>query len=464
MRDDGRQVHGIARGWKQAVALRESGVEQKDVAAVSVFLNREKKGRINLDSQSVVIIDELSQIDRADMLALLRLQQKHGFTMLAIGDHKQAGSIGAPVMNLLIDTLGDKVPQILTSVRQSTERERTIAGLFRDGEAGQAIAMKRKDGTAELVAGGRDPTIKRVADKWMALTTTDPTLQPTIGVATNRDAHAISVAIRHQLQDAGTIKPDQHVQPVLMRGEDGPVDLALAPGDRVRVFNRIWSDGHFASNGDTLTVMEANKVGMRVTNDAGAEAAITWSQLTGMRETTPSLAYGHALTIDAAQGVTSRVHIDAVLSGSWTQQGGKAYVNESRHVEATHMIINEAAERRKIHSRVPRGSAHRITSDEVWKHIADNLSRQTIKATASDFMRNATQLQRGSVASFARALEPAERREIAGEERMTLRQRMGRIKLEMEPAIQKVVQLAQDISQQLQHTQRAHSQRHRPRM
>ena len=156
MRDDGRQVYGVARGWKQATALQESGVERKDTAAVSVFLSREAKGRIQLNSNSVVVIDELSQIGRGDMLKLMKLQQRHGFTMLAIGDPKQTGSIDAPVIDLLIDTLGDKVPAILTSVRQNTEREREIASLFREGRAGEAISMKVADGTARLVAGGRN--------------------------------------------------------------------------------------------------------------------------------------------------------------------------------------------------------------------------------------------------------------------------------------------------------------------
>ena len=106
------------------MALRDSGVERKDTAAVSVFLSREAKGRIQLDSNSVVIIDELSQVGRGDMLQLMKLQQRHGFTMLAIGDPKQTGSIEAPVIDLLVETLGNKVPQILTSVRQTTERER----------------------------------------------------------------------------------------------------------------------------------------------------------------------------------------------------------------------------------------------------------------------------------------------------------------------------------------------------
>jgi hypothetical protein len=117
-------VQGIARGWKQAVSLRGAGLTQKDVAATSVFLDRVGKGKITLGKNSMVIVEELSQVGRGDMLQLLKLQQQHGFRMLAIGDPRQGGSIDPEVIDLLLSTLGDKVPQILTSVRQNSERER----------------------------------------------------------------------------------------------------------------------------------------------------------------------------------------------------------------------------------------------------------------------------------------------------------------------------------------------------
>ena len=67
-RSTGRHVHGIARGWKQAVSLRRAGLTQKDVAATSVFLDRVSKGKITLGKNSMVIVEELSQVGRGDML------------------------------------------------------------------------------------------------------------------------------------------------------------------------------------------------------------------------------------------------------------------------------------------------------------------------------------------------------------------------------------------------------------
>lgn len=424
MREDGRHVHGIARGWKQAQALRESGVQPRDVAAVSVFLTREDKGKIKLDDQSVVVVDELSQIGRGDMLRLMKLQQQHGFTMLAIGDNKQIGSIEAPVMDLLVKTLGDEVPEILTSIRQATEREKEITGLFRDGKAGEAIGLKLEDGTAELVAGGRGPTIRKIAEKWQEVAEADPTLQPTIGTASNKDAHDIGVAIRQKLQEDGKIGPDKITVPVLSRGETGVHPLPLAEGDKVRVFNRVLADGHFASNGDVLTVVDVAQAGMTARNDAGKEATINWSQLHQEHESTPRLEYGHALTIDAAQGITSKVHIDAILSGSELHQGGKGYVNESRQTDQTIMIVNEAAERKRIYSRIPRGEYQPVQQADIWKHVADNLSRPSTKASALEFMKLGSEIHRGNVSALPDTLEPAERREKVGEERATIQQAM----------------------------------------
>jgi AAA domain/TrwC relaxase len=450
-REAGQHVHGIARGWKQAQSLRGAGLTQKDVAAVSVFLDRVGRGRIKLDRNSTVIVEELSQVDRNDMLRLLKLQQEHGFRMLAIGDPRQGGSIGPEVIDLLTETLGDKVPQILTSVRQNTERERAIALLFREGKAGEAIGMKLKDGTAELVAGGRPATVQRIAAKWHELIVADPSLRPTIGTMTNRDAHEIGVATRKRLQDAGTIGADKIELGVLRRGESGVHPMKLAEGDKVRVFNRVWVDGHFASNGDVLDVMDVSEKGMTARNEAGQEAVIPWGKLQGTFDAAPSLAYGHALTIDASQGTTSRVHIDAILSGSWQQKGGKAYVNESRHIETTHLIVNEAAERKRIYSRIPRGEYRPVRSADIWKHVADNLSRPATKASALEFMRVGTHIHRGNIADLPATLEPAERREQAGEARMTLWHRMERIAAEHAPHVRQAMDAALNLAQRVSH-------------
>jgi hypothetical protein len=48
-------------------------------------------------------------------------------------------------------------------MRQVSRRGREIAGLFREGEAALALAMKREDGRAMLIGGDRDQVVGSIA-------------------------------------------------------------------------------------------------------------------------------------------------------------------------------------------------------------------------------------------------------------------------------------------------------------
>ena len=455
MQDADRPVHGVAVGWKQANALTEAGIDRRNIRALEAFFSAERRGKISLDEKSVVVVEEISQVGRGHMLKLLTLQQKHGFTLLAIGDPKQIGSIEPPALDLLLATLGDKVPEILTSIRQRTDRERNIAGLFRDGKAEEAIALKLEDRTAELVAGGREPTIARVAAKWAELM--EGGVEVTIGVATNKDANDIGLAIRSRLQAAGKIEPDQIVLSVLLRGETGVQKLPLGVGDRVRLFNRVWSGGHFASNGDVVDVISVSTTGMTARNAAGAEAFIAWDKLQRDHEAAPRLAYGHALTVNAAQGITTRgVHIDAMVSGSMAHAGGRGYVNESRATETTLLIVNEAAERRKIASRIPRGEYRPIREADIWGEVASNLNRPAQKASALDFLRRGVDLQRGATTALPVSHIRSEVRGQTGYERGLGHHHRQRLMQARARVLHHVAEIAHRISQ------RWERQQHRP--
>jgi hypothetical protein len=416
-----RRVHGLARGWKQATALQEAGIEQKDIAATSTFLNRVEKGTLHLDRDSIVILDELSQIGRREMLKLMELQQKRGFRMIAVGDPKQGGSIDSEVIGLLTEALGDKVPKILTSVRQRTEREREIAGLFREGGEAthQAIGMKREDGHAIAVAGGRAATIQRVAALWrerVEARSGDTDFKLTISAPTNRDAHDIGMAIRQQARNMGQLGEDQAVIRVAMRGETGLQPLALAAGDRVRLFNRVVVDRrHFASNGDTVTVLDANNDAMRVRRDDGTEARIKYDQLRTRRQMPVQLAYGHALTHDAAQGITSDEHINAMPDGSRAVNSRRAYPAESRQRDTTWLVTNEAAERRQIASRIPIGTFQPIREADIWRNVGDNLGRADMRQSATAFLRHGSGIRRGAMTALPAASVQAETREREGQ-------------------------------------------------
>jgi hypothetical protein len=108
-------------------------------------------------------VDEWGLVGTWAALHLLRLRERQGFSIVALGDDKQCASVEAgAIIELSRLALGaEQVPEILTTRRQRTEREQTIAGLFREGGAAEALAMKRSDGTAEMAYGGYDRVVAR---------------------------------------------------------------------------------------------------------------------------------------------------------------------------------------------------------------------------------------------------------------------------------------------------------------
>ena len=278
----GRTVYGASLAWRQADDLTSAGIDQRNVKALSVLVDAVRDGSVKLDRKSVVTVDEWGLVGTWAALHLLRLQQRHGFTIVALGDDKQCASVEAgAIIELSRRALGaDQVPEILTTRRQQSEREQTIAGLFREGRAAEALAMKRADGTAEMAYGGYDGVVARVASLYRErLEATGAA--PTISAPTNSDAHRIGAAVREQRRAMGLLGEDIRS----VKATDGERDftLRLARGDRVRLFR---STGATYANGqgraDRPQRLGARGAGCRRSRPHIAiEAGTGWHRMVG---------------------------------------------------------------------------------------------------------------------------------------------------------------------------------------
>ena len=392
---DGREVFGITLAWRQAADLKSAGIDER--ASVAAFLKRLEAGRYRLDRNSVVVVDEVGLIGTRQILDLLWLQESTGMQLVMVGDPKQCQSIEAgPVIDLLRKAIGEEaVPDILTSIRQKTEREREITGLFRAGRAAEALEMKQQDGTAELVAGGRQATVQRVAQLWyqrIEANRGDPEFKLTVSVPTNADAREIGAAIRAARRRAGEIGDDAKILDATDRNGD-TYRLALAVGDHVRLFDRVHDarvPGRktvLANNGEVVEIRVLTDDGMIVRNDAGIEGLVAWRKIQARSDAPARLTYGYAMTVDTAQGSTATEHIHAMPGGSQTIHGFKAYTAASRHERTTWIIVDEASERRQLAGRSMIGQRPEIHEPDLWHNIGENLSRQPQKASALDLLQ-----------------------------------------------------------------------------
>lgn len=432
----GRAVFGSALAWRQADdlaakrggngLLTAAGIPPARVSAFSVFMQRAGSGQIRLDRNAVVVLDEISLLGTSDMLRLLRLRARHGFSIVGIGDDRQCQSIEAgPVLELFRRALGEaSIPALLTTRRQQSEREREIVGLFRAGQAPAALALKREDGSAELVPGGYRETVARVAALWRERVAAGLAAGAgegvTVSAPTNRDARAIGAAIRDQRRALGLLGPDLRQ----VEATDGVerYTLALGVGDRLRLYRNtnalLLGDtpgrGPIGRNGSVVTVTAITDAGLVLRNADGRAGRVAWATLRDTSSGALLLAPGDVQTTHTAQGSTSDEHIYALPAGSAAVNGFAAYVSATRHRQRSFLLTSEGAERQQIAERRHLGDLRPVTADDVWANWGRNLSRQPEKDHALAFLERAADLRRGVVRSGQMARWPAEQRAAEG--------------------------------------------------
>ena len=395
-REDGRTVIGMSTAWRQADALQEAGADE--TIALQPLLNAIDTGEFSADENTVLIVDEISQIGPRPMLKLLELQAKTGMTIKMLGDREQVQSIEAGDTIALLKRVLPKsaMPEVLTAVRQKNDRDRKIAALFRDGKAETALAMKREDGTARLLEGDTDQVVRQIADLYIerndALKSQDPSYGVTITTLTNAEAADISRAIRERLKARGEIGTDEATyKAVVYRSEKREFfDLPIATGDRLRMYRKTVAeiDGKRATignNGDIVEVVRKTAAGLVLRNARGQTAEIDWKRLSDPKTGRLLLGFGHAFTIDAAQGMSTKgEHINALPHGTGATSAFKTYTAESRATGRTHTLISKAA----VHAAVQRsralGDVTPMTEDDLWKEVAKNASEKPYKALALD--------------------------------------------------------------------------------
>jgi len=238
------------------------------------------------------------------------------------------------------------------------------------------------------------------------------------------------MAIREWLRAAGELGVDR----IALAATDGTGErqysLALAEGDRVRLFTRLTASfqdtgthGNIGRNGSVLEVAAIQDDGLMLRTQAGREGFVPWQSLRDDKGRV-QLAYGEALTTYTSQGSTVTEHIHAMPSGSRMVTAFGAYTSGSRHREQSFIVISEAAERSEIAGRRPLGDRREIGPADILANVTRNLSRQHEKESALFMMHRAANLRRGTIRAVQAALEPMEKRAAAPEPQSELANRL----------------------------------------
>jgi hypothetical protein len=270
-----------------------------------------------------------------------------------------------------------------------------------------------------MVPGGYREAVERVAalvGERLRANAGDAGYSLTVSAPTNADAHRLGLAIREVRRGLGQVGDDQ----VKVRAADrdgNAYEMALAPGDRVRLFASTRAEGERGSigrNGSVLTVLSADAGGMQVRTSSGREGRVAWSALADRATGRVRLAYGEVMTTHTAQGSTATEHVHALPAGTKAVTGFAAYASGTRHRRASWLLVSAGAEHAEVVRRRPLNDVRPVTEADAWANAARNLGRQPRQEGALEFLARAGEVRRGATRALRGGVRPAERREAAG--------------------------------------------------
>ena len=228
----GRQVLAVAASGAAKDGLREAGVRWKGsdpegrggMKLLTLHgLERDlKQGRISLDPNAVIVLDDAGRIGAERAARLLKLVEESGAKLVAFLDDGALGPPeGGPVFQALRMRLG--ATSIDETWRWEPRRALVMGMLMRGGEEGErAVAALAEDGCL-VAARDRRRAVDEIAKVWVA-----DEAESKVALAWSRkDVDALNDAIRKCLDREDPARRDY--EPDLEGSLAG-----LKPGDRIR--------------------------------------------------------------------------------------------------------------------------------------------------------------------------------------------------------------------------------------
>ena len=323
----GRRVIGLTTSTNAARALQNEGLaESYNIAA---FLGKiegstELRRPIALHRDDVLVLDEASQLDTADLALITEAARQVGARIIATGDTAQLGAVQAGGMFRLLNA---EVPTAeLHEVRRFTaqwEREGSIR--LHDGDP-SATAVYDRHG--RIRGDDHKAACERAASLWLAdhLRGKDVLLL----AGSNAEAADLSRRVQAKLTQLGRVGPPQAV---LADGNHAGIGDLI----RARLNTKIDAGGQQLANRDTLQVaaLHGSWAKVRRQHPDG-----TWTQPFRIPR---SYLAGHAELAYA----------------------GNVHVAQGRPVDTAHLLVTESLSRQSLYVGMTRGresnTAHVIT-------------------------------------------------------------------------------------------------------
>ena len=366
---DGYQVIGTAPTGIATVSLQNEGFA--DVRTVDRLLLDLRHGRLELDSRTVLVVDEAGMVGTRKLAPLLNHARRAGAKVVPVGDDRQFASIdvGGGFRGLRL-RLG--ASELTVNRRQVQEWERHAIDLVRDNQVEEAIAVYAEHDRIRAFESRDELALALVDQWWQAHQVGEDAV-----ILAHRRAEVDRLnAVCQQLRDkAGQLGPDRLQV----------ADRQVAVGDRVVLgANALQRLG--VANGTTGTVvgLDTRQRTLTLRTDDAAPRTVRlpgwYLDATTRPGASRRVDLAYARTDMRSQGLTKQ---RALLSLDGCEDTQGLYVQLSRGKQRTDLFLVVGPEPLAPDEEAPHPHARRdpLGPDDLLARI---MTRDGAKTLASD--------------------------------------------------------------------------------
>lgn len=384
----GLTVRGAALSGIAAEGLENgSGIASRTIASLE---HQWAKGREQLTSRDVLVIDEAGMVGTRQMERVLSHAAKAEAKVVLVGDQQQLQAIEAGAAFRAIHERHGGV-EISEVRRQLSAWQQDATKHLATGRTGEAIGAYEERGMVHA-ADTREDARKELIERWDQERRTSPADSRIILTHTNDEVRELNQMARGKMREAGALGADATIKAA--RG-----DRQVASGDRI-IFLRN-ERGLGVKNGTLGTVAKASAHSLAVRTDDGREVAFDTKDY-------PHIDHGYAATIHKAQGMTvDRAHVLATPG----LDSHSAYVAISRHREglALHYGRDDFADQSKLVRTLSRDRGKDMAGDYKPEQAFAELRGISFRERVMKVVRQVPQKAKSIFVNFrpqARQLEP----------------------------------------------------------
>ncbi|MDR8093139.1 AAA family ATPase [Burkholderia gladioli] len=317
---DGYKVYGAILQGKTADDLqRDSGIESRTIHRMLFDLDH---GNLELDSKSVLVVDEAGMVGSRQMEALLAHVEQSGAKIRLVGDAKQ---LHAVEYGNAFEHISRRVEvHALTDIRRQQHEWMIAASMAASNHDIDSSVRAYAEHEVIHQAATQNEAKTQLVERWnRERLTAEPGRSRLVLVATNDERDELNVMMREKMRDSGHLRDEGEVH-----GVNGKI--ALATGDQIMFLQNEYVELD-VRNGTSAVVEKVNGDIVTARLPDGRAVDVDTQQYS-------HIDYGYALTIHKSQGVTvDSAH--ALLSRNMTAE--LYYVLSTRHKDSLEMFYSQ---------------------------------------------------------------------------------------------------------------------------